>query len=117
MKQLVEDCLEFLLKTVAGMFILAIFLVLILIAVFWPSGEVEPLPWLGVVGTDIDAKTVQDHRLPFSKGVYVERVLGNSPADYSNVAKGDFIVKFNNRIVLSEAELLLWMPLTRRSKP
>lgn len=105
MKELVEDCLEFLLRTVAGVFILSILIVLIFLAIFWPQAETEPLPWLGIVGKNVDSRVVQQHRLPFSKGVLVERVFGNSPADYSNLVAGDFIVKFNNRIVFGEAQL------------
>ncbi len=105
MKRLIEDCLEFLLRTVGGVFILLILTVLILLAVFWPQAEREPLPWLGIVGQDIESNLVQQQRLPFNRGVVVERVFNNSPADYSNLSPGDFILKFNNRIVLGEAQL------------
>jgi hypothetical protein len=105
MKELIEDCLEFLLRTVAGVFILSILIVLLFLALFWPQPEREPLPWLGIVGKDVDSKVVRRHGAPFSKGVLVERVFGNSPADYSNLVAGDFIVKFNNRIVFGEAQL------------
>ncbi len=105
MKRLVEDCLEFLLRTVGGVFILVILTVLIILAVFWPQAEREPLPWLGIVVQDIDSTVVQQQRLPFNRGVVVERVFNNSPADYSNLSPGDFILKFNNRIVLGEAQL------------
>ena len=105
LKELIEDCLEFLLRTVAGVFILSILIVLIFLAIFWPQAQTEPMPWLGITGKNVDSKVVQQHRLPFSKGVLVERVFGNSPADYSNLVAGDFIVKFNNRIVFDEAQL------------
>ena len=105
MKQLMEECLEFLLKTVGGVFILSILIVLVFLAVFWPQAEREPLPWLGIVGRDLDAETVQQFRLPFNRGVFVEKVFPNSPADYSNLAPGDFVVKFNDRILFNEAQL------------
>ncbi len=105
MKQLIEDCLEFLFRTVGGVFVLAMLIALIFLAIFWPPAERQPLPWLGIVGTDIDPKVIQQHRLPFSRGVLVERVFNNSPADYSNLVSGDCIVKFNNRIVFGEAQL------------
>lgn len=105
LKELVEDCLEFLLRTVAGVFILSILIVLIFLAIFWPQAQTEPMPWLGITGKNVDSKVVQQHRLPFSRGVLVERVFGNSPADFSNLVAGDFIVKFNNRVVFGEAQL------------
>lgn len=105
MQRIVEDSLEFLFRTVGGAFILVMLAVLVVLAVFWPGAEVEPLPWLGFMGTDVTAKTVQQYRLPFNKGVLIERVFNNSPADFSNLASGDFIVKFNNRIVFSEDQL------------
>ncbi len=105
MRQLLEDCLEFMLRTVGGVFLLLTIVVLIVLALFWPQAEPEPLPWLGVVGSNVDPKTVQAQRLPFSEGVVIERVFSNSPADYSNLAAGDVIVKFNNRIVFDESQL------------
>lgn len=105
MKRLIEDCLEFLLRTAGGVFILVILTLLILLAVFWPQAEREPLPWLGIVVQDIDSNLHRQQRLPFNEGVVVERVFNNSPADHSNLSPGDFILKFNNRIVLGEAQL------------
>ena len=106
MKKFVEDCLEFLFRTVGGVFVLCVLMVLIFMAIFWPRPENdEPLPWLGVVGSDVNATMVQQYRLPFTRGVLVERVFQNSPADYSNIAPGDFIVKFDNKLVMSQSGL------------
>lgn len=106
MKQLIENCLEFLLKTVGGMFILSILVVLVFLAIVWPGvGPEDPSPWLGIIGKDISSKVAQQYRLPFTKGVFVEKVFGNSPADISNLASGDFIVRFSNRTLFDEAQL------------
>ncbi len=105
MQRIVEDSIEFLFKTVGGALILVLLAVLVVLAVFWPGAEPEPLPWLGFMGADVTPKTVQQYRLPFTKAVLIERVFNNSPAAFSNLASGDFIVKFNNRIVFSEDQL------------
>jgi len=106
MKQLVNDCLEFLFRTVGGVFVLCLLMVLIFMAIFWPRSERdEPLPWLGIVGSNVNGKIVRQYGLPFTRGVLVERVLSNSPADYANVAPGDFVVKFNNQLVMSQTHL------------
>ena len=105
MTRIIEDCLEFLLRTVGGVFILCLLIVLIFLALFWPRGETEPLPWLGIVGKDIDQTVAQQNRLPFNRGVLLEKVFANSPADYANLAPGDFVVKYNNNIVLGQEQL------------
>jgi len=105
MRNVLEDCLEFLLKTVGGVLVLCLVAVLVFFAVFWPRAGTEPAPWLGIVGRDVDSQAAQQYRLPFSNGVFVERVIASSPADRSNLAPGDFIVKFNNRIVFGQDEL------------
>jgi hypothetical protein len=104
-KRLLEDFLEFLLTTLGGILLLSLLMVLVFLAIFWPQPQREPLPWVGIMGRDIDAKTVQQCRLPFSMGVLVERVFSNSPADISNLAPGDCIVKFNNRNLFGEAQM------------
>ncbi len=104
-KRFVEDCLEFLFRTVGGVFVLCVLILLIFMAIFWPRPAREPLPWLGVVGSDVSAKMIQQSRLPFTKGVRVERVFTNSPADLSNIAPGDFIVQLNKQLVSSQGHL------------
>ncbi len=105
MKKFVEDCLEFLFRTVGGVFVLCVLMLLVFMAIFWPKPEREPVAWLGVVGTDVNAQVVQQSRLPFSRGVRVDQVFPNSPADYANVAPGDFIVQFGKQLVMSQSHL------------
>ena len=107
MREAVQDVMEFLLGTIGGILLLCALVALVFLALFWPAGEEEPLPWLGLVGRNIDGRAVQKYRLPFDRGVVVEKVFSNSPADFSNLAPGDCIVKFNNRVVLGEEMMQL----------
>lgn len=106
MKHMVEDALEFLLKTAGGLFILFVLVIVIFLAVFWPKPEVDDSAWLGLVARDVDARTVQQFQLPFSRGVRVDQVFPNTPADFSNVAPGDYIVSFNNTPISGQTQLL-----------
>jgi len=97
--------MEFLFRTVGGLILLILMIVLVFIALFWPDTPQEPLPWLGIVGRDVDGKLVRQYSLPFDKGVLIERVFANSPAETSNLAAGDFVVKFNNLMVFTQSQL------------
>jgi membrane-associated protease RseP (regulator of RpoE activity) len=105
MRTSLDNAVDFLFKTVGGLFLLFLAAVVIFLALFWPRPETAPGAWLGVLGRDLDAQAVQDYRLPFDRGIIVEDVFPNSPAYFSNLAPGDVIVKFNEQMVYSQDQL------------
>jgi len=104
MKPSLNGTVNVLFKTVGGLFLLFLVVVVISLALFWPHADTD-IAWLGVLGRDLDTQTVQDYQLPFDRGVIVENVFPNSPADLSNLAAGDVIIKFNDRMVDSQDQL------------
>jgi S1-C subfamily serine protease len=105
MRETFRDALEFLFRTAGGVFLLFVIVVVIFLALFWPQAEANPAPWLGIVGRDLDAQTVQDYSLPFNRGVLLEKVFPDSPAYFSNLAPGDVVIKLGNRTVYSQNQL------------
>lgn len=60
-------------------------------------------PYIGISGIDLDEATAIRNGLV--KGIYVDSVYDNSPAEDANIMAGDVIVKFNGKSVSSMDEL------------
>lgn len=60
-------------------------------------------PYIGISGIDLDEATAIRNGLV--KGIYVDSVYDNSPAEDANIIAGDVIVKFNGKSVSSMDEL------------
>ncbi|MDQ7778385.1 MAG: PDZ domain-containing protein [Planctomycetota bacterium] len=54
----------------------------------------EERPWLGIVPTDPDEETRNELDLPEEGGVFIEEIVGESPAEAAGLEPGDFIVAF-----------------------
>lgn len=54
-------------------------------------------PWMGVQVSDLTRELVEDRELPRDEGVYVNEVIGDSPAETAGIQTGDIIIRFNNR--------------------
>jgi len=52
--------------------------------------------WLGIVGLSITAEIARYYRLPVTKGVFVTRVAGRSPAEEAGMEQEDIILEIDN---------------------
>ncbi|MBQ7677235.1 MAG: trypsin-like peptidase domain-containing protein [Lachnospiraceae bacterium] len=59
--------------------------------------------YLGISGVDVDAVTARQYNMP--TGVYVSRVISGSGAAAAGIEKGDVIVAFNGRTVMSMSDI------------
>jgi len=62
-------------------------------------------PYIGIYMADINRDMKEKLDLPFDKGVYVVRVVLNSPADQAGLRKGDIIVALNGMAIDNSDEL------------
>ena len=60
-------------------------------------------PYVGISGIDLDEATAIRNYLV--KGIYVDSVLENSPAEKANIKAGDIIVKFDGKAISTMDEL------------
>ena len=60
-------------------------------------------PYVGISGIDLDEATAIRNNLV--KGIYVDSVLENSPAEKANIKAGDIIVKFDGKAISTMDEL------------
>ena len=61
--------------------------------------------WLGVMVQKITAELSETFKLPDTHGALVNDVVPNGPADRSGLKRGDIIVKFNGKEILSVENL------------
>ncbi len=94
-------------------------LVLFLISFFSFSllvadSEAASQGWLGVYIQDITTELMEAMNLKSLKGVLVNEVVDESPADKAGIERGDVIVEFNDERVVDANQL---MKLVRKAKP
>jgi S1-C subfamily serine protease len=62
-------------------------------------------PWLGIYMQDVNADMTSYFNLPFNNGVYVGRVVKDSPADKAGLLPHDIITQLNRKEISSGQEL------------
>ena len=59
--------------------------------------------WVGLLVHDLNRELVEYYKIPTGKGVIVESVSSNGPAEQAGIKSGDIIMKINNRPVPSNS--------------
>ena len=59
--------------------------------------------WIGLLVQDLNRDLVEYYKIPTGKGVIVESVSSNGPAEQAGIKSGDIIMKINNRPVPSNS--------------
>ncbi|GAB6138470.1 S1C family serine protease [Halanaerobaculum tunisiense] len=62
-------------------------------------------PWIGIYGTKINDKLKEYYNLSVSKGVLVMETVLDSPADKSDLSKGDIIIEANHKKINNMQDL------------
>ena len=62
-------------------------------------------PWIGIEVREIDETIAQSLGLPNLKGVYVSKVIEDSPADKGGIEIGDVIIRFNRQSIEDTPDL------------
>ena len=70
--------------------------------------------WLGIYIQNISTELMEAMDLSSLKGVLVNKVVDDSPADKGGVERGDVIIKFNNKRVVDTDQFI---KLVRKTKP
>lgn len=70
--------------------------------------------WLGIYIQDISTELMEAMDLSSLKGILVNKVVDNSPADDGGIERGDVIVEFNDQRVVDTGQFI---KLVRKTKP
>ena len=70
--------------------------------------------WLGIYIQNISTELMEAMDLSSLKGVLVNKVVDDSPADKGGVERGDVIIKFDNKRVVDTDQFI---KLVRKTKP
>jgi S1-C subfamily serine protease len=62
-------------------------------------------PWLGIYMQDVNEDMTSYFKLPFKNGIYIGRVVKDSPADKAGLQTEDIITQVNRREIKSGEEL------------
>ena len=71
-------------------------------------------PWLGVVGSDVDARIAEALGLDRPQGALINRLYDRGPADAAGLREGDLIVAIDGQDV-QDADALRYRPATREA--
>jgi serine protease Do len=67
----------------------------------------ESKPWLGIYMQDVNEDMTAYFNLPFKNGIYVGRIVKDSPAAKAGLQSGDIITQVNRKEIKSGEELAL----------
>ena len=65
----------------------------------------ESKPWLGIYMQDVNEDMTAYFNLPFKNGIYVGRIVNDSPAAKAGLQSGDIITQINRKEIKSGEEL------------
>jgi len=63
-------------------------------------------PWLGVSGLSLTPEIAAQYDLPVEKGALITEVMPNSPAEKSEMERGDIIIGFGDKVINNIEELV-----------
>ena len=62
-------------------------------------------PWIGIYGAEVTPRLEKEYDLAVDYGVYIFRVIADSPAAESGLIQGDIIVQLNNKKITNMNQL------------
>ena len=69
------------------------------------NGRVTNRPWLGISTIKITRQLARYYGLPTEEGALIAEVQSNSPADYSDLRKGDIIESIDGKTIIDPLQL------------
>ncbi|HUV29945.1 MAG TPA: trypsin-like peptidase domain-containing protein [Acidobacteriota bacterium] len=79
------------------------------------TGEVER-GWLGVQLSDVTEREAKRQGLPAVRGVHIDSVFSNSPAERAGIRRGDVVVSFNDQDVLNTSQFSVLVSTVERGE-
>jgi serine protease Do len=69
------------------------------------SGRITNRPWIGIATIKITRQLAQYYRLPTNDGVLIAQVESQSPADYSDLRKGDIVEAIDGNKITDPSQM------------
>jgi serine protease Do len=69
------------------------------------SGRITNRPWIGIATIKITRQLAQYYRLPTNDGVLIAQVESQSPADYSDLRKGDIVEAIDGKKITDPSQM------------
>ncbi|GAB6099599.1 trypsin-like peptidase domain-containing protein [Halanaerocella petrolearia] len=61
-------------------------------------------PWIGIQGGNVTTQLAKEYNLQREEGIYIYRIIENSPAAEGNLEAGDIITKLNGQAITSMSQ-------------
>jgi serine protease Do len=69
------------------------------------SGRITSRPWIGIATIKITRQLAQYYRLPTNDGVLIAQVESQSPADYTDLRKGDIVEAIDGKKITDPSQM------------
>jgi S1-C subfamily serine protease len=66
-------------------------------------------PWLGIIGSDVDAEIVESLGLDITYGIYISEVIRGSPADIGGIQANDVLTTVDNTTIRNFNDLSVYL--------